>query len=100
MVLVRFDQDSLLVGFLLVATGVDFRDEEAEIGVGAEGSLRNEFLVTAGALFVARAQNCDYAFRAEAVETLFRHDRSSLRLLTVCNWSDLRPVLTMYKEVK
>jgi hypothetical protein len=80
-VLVRFGQDSLLVGFLLVAAEVDFRDEEAEIGVGAEGSLRNQFLATCGALFVARAQSCDYAFRAEAVETLFRHDRSNVQAL-------------------
>lgn len=74
MTLIELGQDALLVGFVLLATGIDLRDEQIEIRIRTERTFRDQLLAAGGALFVAGPEGCDDAVRTETMQTfLGRH---------------------------
>lgn len=70
--LVELGHHLLLDGLVFLATGVDLRDEQVEVGIGAQGALGDELLAARGALLVARTQGGHNAVGAEAVQALLR----------------------------
>lgn len=82
MVFVQFGEYSLLVRFVFIATGINFGDEQVEVGVGAEGSLRDKLFSASWAFFVAGPQGGDYAVGTEAMETFLEEITELINILT------------------
>lgn len=60
---------------ILFAAGIDFRYQQIEIRIRAQGALGDEFLAASGALLVAGSQGGNDAFRTEPMQAFLRGHR-------------------------
>lgn len=72
---IQFGEHSLLMSFVFVSTGVNFRYEQIEVGIWTQRPFGDQLFAASGTLFVAGPQSSDDAVGAEAVEALLRRHR-------------------------